>query len=80
MAKDYIQQKKDLNVYADFVVAQRGNFNLRYATLLENLQFEYLDLSNVPAYVVVFAIHIVPRSLLSLLMAKLLVSKNTAKY
>ena len=79
MVKDYIQQKKDRNAYADFVVVQPGNFNLRYATLQENLQFEYLDLSNVPVYVVVFVIHIALRSLLFLLMAKLLVSKKHCK-
>ena len=63
MAKEYIPQKRGHNASADFVVVQRGNYNLRYAILQENPQFECLDLLNVRVYVVASAIHIVLRSL-----------------
>ena len=62
MAKEYIQQKRGHNASADFVVVQQGNYNLRYAILPENPQFEFLDLLNVRVYVVASAIHIVLRS------------------
>ena len=73
--KEYIRQRKDHSVSADFVADQQGNYNLKYAIQPGNQTYAFQGRLNVLEYVVVFVTRIAPRSSQSRLTGKLLVGK-----